>query len=173
MKDAEGFWAEDAEELHWFKKWDRVYEGDFGRARTNWFVGGKLNAAYNCLDRHLQSGKKDRVAILWVGESGKSKTYTYAELHREVCRFANVLRRLGVRKGDRVVIYLPMISELPIAMLACARIGAIHNVVFIGFSAESLRERIIGCKASLIITSNDAFSGGKVLPTPRECGRFS
>ncbi len=168
LEDPEGFWAECAEELHWFKKWDRVYEGDFGRAQVKWFVGGKLNAAYNCLDRHLHSGQQNRVAIRWVGQSGESKTYTYSELHREVCRFANALKRLGVKKGDRVAIYLPMIPELPVAMLACARIGAIHNVVFIGFSAESLRERIVGCKASLTITSNYAFSGGKVLPTKRD-----
>ncbi|HSB06633.1 MAG TPA: acetate--CoA ligase [Thermodesulfobacteriota bacterium] len=165
IKDPEGFWGEYAEELHWFKKWDKVYEGDFGKARIKWFSGGKLNAAYNCLDRHLRSGVKDKVAILWVGGSGENKAITYEQLHREVCRFGNVLKRLGIRRGDRVAIYLPMIPELPIAMLSCARIGAIHNVIFTGFSAESLRERVQDCKASLIITSNYALSGRKVLPT--------
>jgi acetyl-CoA synthetase len=167
LEDPEGFWGEYAEELHWFKKWDHVYEGDFAKARVKWFVGGKLNAAYNCLDRHLQSGQRDRIALLWIGESGENRTYTYGELHHEVCRFSNALKKLGVRKGDRVAIYLPMIPELPIAMLACVRIGAIHSVVFFGFSAESLRERISGCQASLVITSNYAASGGDVVQSKR------
>ena len=165
IEDPDGFWGEHAEELHWIKKWDKVYEGDFGKAQIKWFAGGKLNAAYNCLDRHLRLGLKDRVAVLWVGESGESKAITYEQLHREVCRFGNVLKKLGIRKGDRVAIYLPMIPELPVAMLSCASIGAIHNAVFTGFSAESLRERIHDCKASIIITSNYALSGRKVLPT--------
>ena len=156
MEDPEGFWAEWAGELDWFKRWQRVYEGDFGKGRARWFAGGKLNASWNCLDRHLHSGGQDRAALIWVAESGESKTFTYGQLHREVCRFANVLKHLGVKKGDRVAIYLPMIPELPVAMLACARIGAVHNVVFIGLSAESLRGRINDCDASLIITCDDA-----------------
>jgi acetyl-CoA synthetase len=167
LEDPEGFWAECAQELDWMKKWDKVYEGDFGKARVKWFAGGKLNVAWNCLDRHLRSGLNDRTAILWAGEDGGSRSYTYGQLHQEVCRFANVLRRLGVRKGDRVAIYLPMIPELPVAMLACARVGAIHNVVFVGFSAESLRERVSGCDASLIITSDYARFGGKELAIKR------
>jgi acetyl-CoA synthetase len=167
LEDPEGFWAEYAEELEWESKWDKVVEDDFGKARIRWFAGGRLNAAYNCLDRHLKTGRKDKTAILWVGETGKSRAYSYEELYGEVCCFANVLRRLGIKKGDRVAIYLPMIPELPIAMLACARIGAIHSVVFSGFSAESLRERIQGCDARLLVTSNYGLSQGKVLPLKR------
>ena len=167
LESPETFWAEYAEELDWFRKWERVFEGDFGKAETKWFVGGKLNGAWNCLDRHLQSNRGERTAIIWVGESGESKTYTYERLHREVCRFANVLRRLGIKKGDRVAIYLPMIPELPIAMLACARVGAVHNVVSIGLSAESFRERISDCDASLIVTCDEARLGGKDLPARR------
>jgi acetyl-CoA synthetase len=167
LEDPDGFWAGYAEEIDWLKKWDKVCEGDFGKGQVKWFAGGKLNAAWNCLDRHLRSGQKDKPAILWVGESGEGKTLTYEGLHREVCRFAHVLRRLGIKKGDRVAIYLPMIPELPIAMLACARIGAIHNVIFIGYSAESLKERVSGCDASLMITSDYARWGGKKLATKR------
>ena len=164
LEDSEKFWAECANELDWFRKWERVFEGDFGKAEIKWFVGGKLNGAWNCLDRHLHSDRGSRAAIIWVGESGVSKTFTYEHLHREVCRFANVLKRLGIKKGDRVAIYLPMIPELPIAMLACARIGAIHNVVFIGLSAESFRERISDCDASLVITCDEARLGNRKVP---------
>jgi acetyl-CoA synthetase len=165
LEDPEGFWREYAGELHWHQKWQKVIEDDFKKAKTNWFVGGKLNASYNCLDRHLTQGGKDKVAIIWEGEAGENKTYTYEKLHREVCRFTKVLRELGVRKGDRVAIYLPMIPELPIAMLACARIGAIHSVVFSRFSAESLRERILDCDARLLITSDYAMDSGTVVGT--------
>lgn len=164
LEDPEGFWGEYAEELEWEKKWDKVLEDDFGRARIKWFVGGRLNVAYNCLDRHLKTGRKDKAAIIWVGEPGERITYSYEQLHGEVCRFANVLRRLGIKKGDRIAIYLPMVPELPIAMLACTRIGAIHSVVFSGFSAESLRERVRGCDARLLITSNYGLCRGRVLP---------
>ncbi len=156
MEDPEGFWAEWAGELDWFKRWEKVYEGDFGKGQAGWFKGGKLNASWNCLDRHLHSGSRDRDALIWVAESGQSKTFTYEQLHRQVCQFANVLKQLGVKRGDRVAIYLPMIPELPVAMLACARIGAIHNVVFSGLSVESFRERVNDCAASLIITHDDA-----------------
>ena len=140
--DFEGFWAEQAEEnLHWFKKWDKVLEWEPPFAK--WFIGGKLNIAYNCLDRHLENGRADKPAIIWEGEpEGDAKKYTFKELHSEVCKFANVLKKHGIKKGDRVCIYLPMIPELAIAMLACVRIGAIHSIVFGGFSAASIRDRM-------------------------------
>ena len=149
IDDPEGFWAERAEQIDWFKKWDKVREYDFAMASIKWFVGGKLNVTYNCLDRHLKTPRKNKAALIWEGEPvGESQTYTYQQLHREVCKFANVLKKHGVKKGDRVSIYLPMIPELAIAMLACARIGAIHSVVFGGFSAEALRDRILDCESS-------------------------
>ncbi|RLB86709.1 MAG: acetyl-coenzyme A synthetase, partial [Deltaproteobacteria bacterium] len=130
MEDPEGFWAEMAQSLHWFKKWKKLLEYDFGKPVIKWFQGGKLNASFNCLDRHLNSWKKNKAAIIWIGdEPGIEKVYTYQMLFNEVNWFANVLRKKGVRKGDRVAIYLPMVPQLPIAMLACARIGAIHSVV--------------------------------------------
>src|SRR5690606_26249446 len=150
--DPEGYWARWAEELHWHRKWDRVLEWDPPHAK--WFVGGKLNAAYNCLDRHLQGDRRTRAALIWEGEPGDTVTYTYEELHREVCRVANALKELGIRRGDRVAIYLPMIPEAAIAMLACARIGAPHSVVFGGFSADSLRDRIRDAEAKLLITAD-------------------
>ena len=168
LKNPEEFWGEWAHELHWFKTWDKVTESDFERAHIRWFVGGKLNASDNCLDRHLLTERRTKTALIWVGESGETKTYTYEDLHREVCRFSRGLKRLGVRKGDRVAIYLPMIPELPIAMLACARLGAIHSVVFSGFSPDSLRERISDCGAEILITSNVSLTMGKVLPLKRQ-----
>ena len=163
LEDPEGFWGEYAEELDWYNKWEKVLEYDFERAQIKWFIGGKLNVAYNCLDRHLDTWRKNKAALIWEGEPGENKIYTYQQLHREVCRFANVLKRFGIKKGDRVAIYLPMVPELPIAMLACARIGAIHSVVFGGFSAESLRDRILDCGAKLLITNNYGLRSGKVL----------
>ena len=134
--DPEGFWAGLAEELDWFQKWDTVL--DWSDAPfAKWFIGGKLNVSYNCIDRHVKNGRRNKAAIVWEGEPGDWKVYTYGDLLREVCQFANGLKSLGIRKGDRVTIYLPMTPELPIAMLACARIGAPHSVVFGGFSAES------------------------------------
>ena len=168
LEDTEGFWGEFAKELDWQKKWDKVLEDNFEKARVKWFVGGKLNVAYNCLDRHLKRERGGKTAIIWESESGESKTYTYEELHREVCRVATVLRKLGVRKGDRIAISLPMIPELPIAMLACARIGAIHSVVFCRFSPESLRERILDCGAELLIISNYRLDDGKVFPSKED-----
>ena len=164
-KDLEGFWARFAEELHWFKKWDRVLEWDPPHAK--WFTGGKTNLSYNCLDRHLATTRRNKAALMWEGEPGDWKVYTYWDLHREVCKFANALKSLGVRKGDRVTIYLPMIPELPIAMLACARIGAPHSVVFGGFSAESLRDRINDSEAKVLITSDGGYRKGAVLPLKR------
>ena len=168
LEDTETFWGTCAQELDWFEKWKKVFEGDFERAQTKWFVGGRLNAAYNCLDRHLPMERGDKLALLWEGVSGESRTYTYRQLHREVCRFANVLKHQGVNKGDRVVLYLPMIPELPIAMLACARIGAVHSVVFGGFSAESLRQRILDCGGSILVTANYSLSGGKTFPSKKQ-----
>ena len=168
IHDPEGFWAEKANDLHWFKKWNRVLDYDFTEAHVQWFEGGKINVSYNCLDRHLDTWKKNKAALIWIGEKpDESKVYTYQMLHTEVSRFANVLKKKGIKKGDRVTIYLPMIPELPIAMLACARIGAIHSIVFGGFSAESLMNRIKDCGASMVITADGGFRGGKIVPLKR------
>ena len=160
-QDPEGFWARFAQELDWFQKWDQVLDWDPPHAK--WFVGGKLNVSYNCVDRHLTSARRNKAALVWEGEPGDWKVYTYWDLYREVCRFANALKSLGVRKGDRVTIYLPMIPELPIAMLACARIGAPHNVVFGGFSAESLRDRINDSQAMVLITADGGHRRGSIV----------
>jgi acetyl-CoA synthetase len=154
--DPAGFWGDLAEkELHWFQKWERVL--DWQPPFAKWFVGGKINISYNCLDRHLTTWRKNKAALIWEGEPGDSRTLTYAQLHREVCKFANALKKLGVTKGDRVGIYLPMIPEAAIAMLACARIGAPHSVVFGGFSAEALKERLGDTQAKLVITADGGF----------------
>ena len=162
QKDFEGFWAGFAEELDWFQKWDKVL--DWKPPFAQWFVGGKINVSYNCLDRHLSTERRNKAALVWEGEPGDWKVYTYWDLYREVCRFANALKSLGVKKGDRVTIYLPMIPELPISMLACARIGAPHSVVFGGFSAESLRGRINDSEAKVLITGDGGYRRGKVVP---------
>ena len=160
-KDPNAWWASEAEHLDWFEPWEKVL--DWTPPHHKWFVGGKLNAAHNCLDRHLtQNG--DRVAYHWVGEPGEKRTITYSDLHTEVCRLANVLADLGIGKGDRVAIYLPMIPELPAAMLACARIGAPHSVVFGGFSAESLRDRINDAECKVLITADGGYRRGQVVP---------
>ena len=167
INDPEAFWGEMGEaHLDWFKKWDGpVEEYSFkDDVYLRYFVGGKLNAAYNCLDRHLKTWRKNKAALIWQGEPlEESRTYTYQELHREVCKFANVLKKLGVKKGDRVTIYLPMIPELPIAILACARIGAIHSVVFGGFSADALKDRVLDCKSNILIAANYGYRSGRVL----------
>ncbi|MDM7998704.1 MAG: acetate--CoA ligase [Dehalococcoidia bacterium] len=166
IEDPEGFWARIAEDIDWFKKWTKVREYDFVNGHIKWFQGAKLNLTYNCLDRHLSGPRKNKAALIWEGEpAGESRTYTYQQLHREVCKFANVLKKHGIKKGDRVSIYLPMIPELPIAMLACARIGAIHSIVFGGFSAEALRDRIIDCQSSLLVTCDAGYRSGKTIPT--------
>ncbi len=169
IEDPDGFWGEMAEKyIDWYKKWDGpVEEYDFNdKIKVKYFQGGKLNLTYNCLDRHLKTWRKNKAALIFQGEPlEESKTYTYKQLHREVCKFANVLKKLGVKKGDRVAIYLPMIMELPVAMLACARIGAIHSIVFGGFSAEALRDRIQDCNAEVLITNNWGYRSGKVLPS--------
>ncbi len=154
--DPQAFWAELAtQELDWFQKWDAVL--DWQPPFAKWFVNGKINISYNCLDRHLKTWRKNKAALIWEGEPGDSRTLTYAQLHREVCQMANVIKDLGVQKGDRVGIYMPMIPEAAIAMLACARIGAVHSVVFGGFSAEALRDRLNDGQAKLVITADGGF----------------
>ncbi|MDR7586660.1 MAG: acetate--CoA ligase, partial [Armatimonadota bacterium] len=160
--DPEGFWAEVARELHWFRPWERVLEWEPPYAR--WFVGGRTNLAYNCLDRHITGGRRTKAAIVWEGEPGDERVLTYGDLLREVSRFAHALQRLGVRRGDRVAIYLPMVPELPIAMLACARIGAAHTVVFGGFSAEALRDRINDAQAKVLVTADGGWRRGALVP---------
>jgi acetyl-CoA synthetase len=162
VDDPDGFWSEMAGKLYWFKPWEKVREFDFVNANISWFSGGKLNVAYNCLDAHLDTWRKNKAAIIWQGDPlQESRTYTYQQLHREVCRFANVLKKKGVVKGDRVSIYMPMIPQLAIAMLACARIGAIHSIVFGGFSAESLKDRIQDSACRFLITADFGLRGGK------------
>ena len=165
INDPDAFWAEMAETLDWFDKWDTVYSWDESKHELTWFAGGKLNVSYNCLDRHCKTAKRDKIAIIFEpDEPGPSKTFTYQQLLDEVCRFANVLKKHGIKKGDRVCIYLPMIPELPIAMLACTRIGAIHSVVFGGFSSDALRDRILDCDCETVIASDASYRSGKVIP---------
>jgi acetyl-CoA synthetase len=158
LNSPETFWARMAEKLHWFTRWHTVLEWNLPHAR--WFVGGTLNASYNCVDRHLNSWRRNKAAIIWEGEPGEVRTLTYQQLYREVCRFANVLKRMGISRGDRVAIYMPMVPELPIAMLACARIGATHSVVFGGFSAEALRDRINDARCKLVVTADGGWRRG-------------
>ncbi|MFN2490017.1 MAG: acetate--CoA ligase [Actinomycetota bacterium] len=158
--DPDGWWESQARRLDWFEPWSKVFEWD--APHHSWFVGGKLNASHNCLDRHLEENG-DRIAYHWIGEPGETRALTYRELHEEVCRLANVLKDYGISKGDPVAIYMPMIPELPAAMLACARIGAPHSVVFGGFSAESLRERINDCGAKVLITADGGYRRGQVV----------
>jgi acetyl-CoA synthetase len=163
--DPGAWWARWAAELEWFEPWDQVLEWEPPHAR--WFTGGKLNVAHNCLDRHLGSAKANQAALIWEGEPGDTRTYTYRQLHREVSKFASGLKDLGVGKGDRVAIYLPMIPEAAVAMLACARIGAIHSVVFGGFSPESLADRINDAGARVLITADGGYRRGSVVPLKR------
>ena len=158
--DPEAFWSQWASRLDWMEPWTDVLKWEPPHAQ--WFVGGRLNASYNCLDRHLEA-RGDKVALIWEGEPGDERKFTYRELHAEVCRCANALLSLGVTKGDRVAIYLPLIPEAAIAMLACARIGAPHSVVFGGFSAESLRDRINDAEARVLITADGGFRRGRVV----------
>ncbi len=165
-EDPEAFWADVARGLDWFRPWEQVLHWEVPFAK--WFVGGKLNACYNCVDRHVRTARRNKAAIIWEGENGESRVLTYWDLYREVNRFASVLREhFGIRKGDRVCIYMPMVPELPIAMLACARIGAVHTVVFGGFSAESLKERINDCQCRLVITADGGYRRGTVIPLKR------
>ena len=164
-RDFEKFWEDFARELLWYKPWKRVL--DWNPPKAEWFVGGKLNASVNCLDRHVAGPRKNKAALIWEGEPGDQRTLTYRELLREVSKFGNVLRSLGVDKGDRVTLYMPMIPELPIAMLACARIGAIHSVVFGGFSAESLKDRINDQEAKVLVTADGGWRRGNVVQLKR------
>jgi acetyl-CoA synthetase len=172
IRHPETFWAQQAERLHWFKKWDKVLEQDYPRGKHAWFLGGKLNVSYNCLDRHVAAGKGNTVALIWEGDDPKqSKQLTYKELLREVSRFANVLKKRGVKKGDRVTVYMPMVLELPIAILACTRIGAVHSVIFGGFSPDSIRDRIIDCRSDFVITADEGLRGGKTIPLKNNADR--
>lgn len=163
VEDPTGFWAKQAERLHWFKKWDDVVDFDFVDANITWFRGGKLNVSYNCLDRHVEAGFGDRTAIIWEGnDSAEDNSFTYAELLTEVEKFANVLKDNGIQKGDRVCIYMQMIPQLPIAMLACARIGAVHSIVFGAFSSDSLRDRINDSSCKMLITQDTGVRGKKL-----------
>jgi acetyl-CoA synthetase len=165
-QNLEGFWAEKAGELiDWYEEWEKVLEYSFSdEIYVKWFINGKLNASYNCLDRHTKSARRNKTAFIWERDDGKVKKLTYQELYEEVNKFAQVLRALGVKKGDRVAIYLPMVLELPIAMLACARLGAVHSVVFGGFSAEALKGRINDCGAKVLITADEGVRGGRYVP---------
>ncbi|MFZ1007377.1 MAG: acetate--CoA ligase, partial [Candidatus Sulfotelmatobacter sp.] len=169
IAEPDKFWGRIAGELHWFKKWDKVLEWNLPWAK--WFVGGQINLSYNCLDRHVYSTRKNKAAIIWESEPGEIRTLTYQQLHREVQKFANVLKTLGVKKGDRVAIYMGMTPELPIAMLACARIGAPHTVIFGGFAAHALIDRIHDCGATAVITQDGSYRRGaevKLFPAVEE-----
>ncbi len=165
LEDADTFWAEQADQfLSWTRMWDKVQEWDFKKAEIKWFIGGKLNVSYNCLDRHLAK-RADQTAIIWEGDDpSNDKHITYRELYTEVCKFANVLKGRGVRKGDRVSIYLPMIPEAAVAMLACTRIGAVHSIVFGGFSPEALKDRILDSDCRTLITADEGIRGGRSIP---------
>jgi len=165
FEDLENFWSEVADNLVWFKRWEKILEWNPPFAK--WFTGGTINACYNALDANIKRGLKNKVAIFWEGEEGATKTLTYHQLWKEVNKFANVLKKLGIKKGDRVSIYLPMLPELPIAMLACARIGAMHSVVFSGFSASALADRINDAEAKLLITADGLYRRGKTIPLKR------
>ena len=165
ISDPDGFWAEQADTfLHWFKKWDKVSEFDFDQGHIRWFEGGKLNAAYNCLDRHLES-RGDQTALIWESDDASTvRTFTYKELHSEVCKLSNVLKSRGVEKGDRICVYMPMVPEAAVTALACARIGAIHSIVFGGFSPEALKDRILDSDCQVVITADEGPRGGKNVP---------
>ncbi|MCP4783960.1 MAG: acetate--CoA ligase [Fuerstiella sp.] len=160
--DPAGFWGDMAENLSWFQRWDTVMEG--AMPDTKWFQGGKINVCHNCVDRHLETDRRNKAAIIWEGEPGDTRVLRYQDLHREVCKFANVLKNLGVETGDRVTLYMPMIPELTIAMLACARIGAIHSIIFGGFSADAVADRNNDAQAKVVITSDGGWRRGKEIP---------
>ncbi len=162
LEDLEGFWAEEASELEWYQKWERVLD-DSQKPFYKWFVGGKVNIVHNCLDRHQTTYRKNKLALIWVGEPGDVRTYSYFALNREVNQFANVLKAMGIRKGDRVTIYMPRIPEIVIAMLACAKIGAIHSVVYGGFSVDALQGRIEDSQSKMVITADGGWMNGKIV----------
>ncbi|HRI39666.1 MAG TPA: AMP-binding protein, partial [Nitrospira sp.] len=161
IADPETFWSNAAMELEWFAPWNKVLEWDYPWAK--WFVDARCNIAYNCLDRHVKTWRKNKVALIWVGENDQERIFTYGELYRQVNRCANALKKLGIQKGDRVTIYLPKVPEQVIAMLACARIGAIHSVVYSGFSAPALASRVNDAEAKVVITADVGFDRGKVI----------
>lgn len=161
IRNPEKFWAAEASELVWQKRWSKVL--DWKAPFAKWFVGGKINASENCLDRHLNGPRRNKAALIWEGEPGERRTLTFHQLHREVCVFANILKRNGAKKGDRVLIYLPMIPEAVVAMLACARIGVVHTVVFAGFSSDSIRDRIQDSGATLVVTADGGYRRGQVV----------
>ena len=162
ISNPDEFWASIAERVHWYKKWEKVSDVDYKKAKINWFINGKLNVSYNCLDRHVNNGNGDKTAIIWEGNNpSEDKEYTYSELLIEVNKFANVLKSLGVKKGDRVCLYMQMVPELSIAMLACCRIGAVHSVVFGAFSADSLSDRINDSSCKILITQDTGVRGKK------------
>jgi acetyl-CoA synthetase len=161
LKNPEKFWAQKAKELHWFKPWKKTLA--WTPPFAQWFVGGKINASYNCLDRHLGTWRRNKAALIWEGEPGDQRVLTYQDLHREVCKFGNVLKSLGVQKGDRVCLYMPLIPELAVAMLACARIGATHSVVFGGFSSQAIRDRINDAGVKVVVTADGGFRRGATI----------
>lgn len=168
-QDREAFWAKQAECLDWFRPWDTVL--DWNPPYAKWFVGGKLNACYNCLDRHMGTPVAKKAALIWEGERGEERTLTYEELYGQVCKFSNILKSFGIQRGDKVAIYLPMIPEAVVAMLSCARLGAVHTVVFGGFSADSLKDRIQDAEAKLLITADGGFRKGKIVPLKETADR--
>ncbi len=161
--DLEGFWSKEAKELHWFEPWDKVLD-DSNKPFYKWFTNGKTNIVYNCLDRHTQTARRNKLALMWEGEKGEFRSFSYFALRRETCRFANVLRSLGVKKGDRVTLYMGRIPELMIGMLACARIGAIHSVVYGGFTVEALHERLEDSQSKVLIVADGAYQRGRIVP---------
>ncbi len=168
-KNPEGFWENEAKSLHWFTPWKTVLDWDPPHAR--WFVGATTNVSYNCIDRHLSGPRRNKAALIWEGENGDVRTLTYLQLHREVCTFANCLKELGVKKGDRVAIYMPLLLETAVAMLACARLGAIHNVVFGGFSPDALADRINDSGCKVLITADGGWRRGTVVPLKHNADR--
>ncbi len=163
IENPEKFWGDVAEELHWFKKWDTVLD-DSNKPFYKWFDGGKTNICYNCVDRHLDGANANKAAIIWEGEHGEERVLTFRDLYREICKFSNALKSIGVKKGDRIAIYLPMVPELAIAVLSCARIGAVHSVIFAGFSSESIKDRVLDSECNIVITSDGGSRRGKILP---------
>src|SRR5512135_2740718 len=161
-EDLEGFWAAEAEELEWYRKWDKVLDAS-SKPFFKWFTGGQTNIVQNCLDRHQKTWRKNKLSLVWVGERGDVRTYSYFALNRDVCKFANVLKAMGVKKGDRVTIYMPRIPEIVIAMLAAAKIGATHSVVYGGFSVDALQERVNDSESKVVVTADGGFMNGKVV----------
>src|SRR3954469_847578 len=162
LKDPQGFWADQAKRLlHWLKPWDTTLV--WNEPHCQWFVGGEINASENCLDRHLAGPRKNKAAIVWEGEPGDTRVLTYQQLHHEVCKFANVLKGLGLKTGDRVTIYMPMIPEAVVAMLACARLGIVHNVIFGGFSSQAIVDRVEDAQSNVIITADGGYRRGQVV----------